>query len=219
MNPAGIAPLWLKYQPTFARDLPVTSQWLIITSRATDDIFVNFHLKSKMLSIRNTLKLEDTDKTLFIRVFLVSTRSDIWRTRHLMKFLLQHGSVLPQSKSIDLTAEHCSQTEVLSLDVNDTPKFILALATCHPATSVSDLILFSTESHPPQPRAVLVFFTNQLFLQPRSVPSIIMHLIKASCSCDFRFNGWAERDECGWTPVDWKLSYYVLWNKPKCFLW
>lgn len=87
VNPAGIAPLWLKYQPTYARDLPVTSQWLIITSRATDDIFVNYRLKSKMLSIRNTLKLEDRDKTLFIRVFLVSTRSDIWRTRHLMKCL------------------------------------------------------------------------------------------------------------------------------------
>lgn len=158
-----------------------------------------------MLSIRNALKLEDTDKTLFIRVFLVSTRTDIWRTRHLLKFLLQHGSILPQSNSIELGTLFANRTARPRCQ-RYTRKFILTLATCHPATSVSDFILFFTQSYPPQPQAVLVVFTNQLFLQPRSVPSIIMHLIiKASCSCDFRFNGWAERGGCGWTPVYWKL--------------
>lgn len=171
-----------------------------------------------MLSKRNTLKLEDTDKTLFIRVFLVSTRTDIWRTIHLLKFLLQCGSVLPQSKSIDLTVEHCSQTELLGLDVNDI--HVNSFWRWLPAIQLQGFqiwFFFSTQSYPPQPQAVLVFFTNQLFLQPRSVPSIITHLIKASCSCDFRFNGWAERDGCGWTPVYWKLSYYVWPNESFLF--
>lgn len=121
---------------------------------------------------------------------LVGIGLNIKSQRDLLKYdeLLKKSSIY--RTGLRFIAEHClgaenREADNNNLELNSFQNWLLAIWSQH---IFKFFFCIQNLSHSlPWPQAVLVFFTNQLFHKPSSDPSIIMHVIKAQCSCYSRF--------------------------------